>query len=208
MLRPVYKLGDFGLVRQANLKEDFLHDLEGGDGRYVSPELMQGDTPRLIGNLELSDIWSVGCTIYALARQHDLPIGGEEYADIRDGKLQLIEHKYSAEFVALLKKMINPDLRARLPAAALLREPLLQSEEARQCSKAVAKKSKLEKEVVDKDKEIELLQLELQLARGRELVLADELQRARVDAARVESRLNDIFAAVVSSNGPKNEINK
>ena len=68
----------------------------------------------------------------------------------------------------------------------------------------MAKKSKLEKEVVAKDKEIELLQLELQLARGRELVLADELQRARVDAARVESRLNDIFAAVVS----KNEIKK
>lgn len=200
VLRPVYKLGDFGLVRLANLKEDFLHDLEGGDGRYVSPELMQGDASRLQGNLELSDIWSVGCTIYAMARQRDLPTGGDEYAEIRAGKVQLSQHKYSTEFVALLKKMINPDLRARMPAAALLREPLLQTEEARECFKAVLKRCKLEKDVEEKDKEIELLQLELQLARDRERVLADELQRARVDASHVEARLNEIFAAVCFKN--------
>lgn len=34
--------------------------MEGGDGRYMSPELMEGSPEKLIGNLEKSDVWSLG----------------------------------------------------------------------------------------------------------------------------------------------------
>lgn len=201
VMRPIYKLADLGLVRHTNLRESFLHDLEGGDGRFVSPELMEGDQERLRGNLEKSDVWSVGCTVYALARQRDLPTGGDEYAEIRSGNLRLPEHRYSSAFMALLRRMVCPDLDKRWTALALLSEPLLQSPDARQHSKAVAKKAKLKNDVAERDKEIELLRLELALARGRERLLGDELHRARIDAAKVDQRLGDIYAIIARKSG-------
>lgn len=189
-------MADFGLVRNTNLCEDFLHDVEGGDGRFVSPELMEGDMDLLRGNLDKSDVWSVGCTVYALARRRDLPTGGDEYAEIRAGNLQLPEHEYSPEFVELLQKMVCPSVHQRMTAHALLDEPLLQTPVARDYAKLRKKKAKLEVELADRDKEVELLRLELQMARGRERLLADELQRARVDASKVETKLDVILSAV------------
>lgn len=60
---PVYKIGDLGLVMKSDLKASFHQDVEGGDGRYMSPELMEGLPEQLTGNLEKSDIWSLGCTV-------------------------------------------------------------------------------------------------------------------------------------------------
>jgi hypothetical protein len=39
---PVYKIGDLGLVMKSDLTARFHQDVEGGDGRYMSPELMEG----------------------------------------------------------------------------------------------------------------------------------------------------------------------
>ena len=135
---PVYKIGDLGLVMKSDLKDKIHTDVEGGDGRYMSPELMEGDTDKLTGNLEKSDVWSLGCSVYALARRCELPVGGDEYQEIRAGKIRLPENEYSPAFVELLKCMICPNVQDRLTAAQLLRQPLLMTKDTRRYKHAKA----------------------------------------------------------------------
>ncbi|EFA74706.1 putative protein tyrosine kinase [Heterostelium album PN500] len=100
----IYKLGDLGLLNEATDSNYFSE----GDSRYLSRELLHDD----MRALKKSDIFSLGCTLYELARCKPLPTGGSEWNSIRDGKL--IETKdYSPDFWSLLRLMINPitDLR-------------------------------------------------------------------------------------------------
>lgn len=183
----VYKIGDLGLVMKADLKDDIMQDIEGGDGRYMSPELMEGNPEKLVGNLEKSDVWSLGCTVYALARRKDLPTGGEEYAEIRAGIIRLPENEYSPAFVELLRRLICPDIRKRPSAAHALQEKLLQSGESKKLNSYKKKKRRIKESLVERDKQVALLQLELQMARQRETQLTADLQHTREE---LESKRN------------------
>jgi predicted nucleic acid-binding Zn-ribbon protein len=129
-----------------------------------------------------------------------LPSGGDEYAEIRVGRIQLPENEYSPEFVELLRKMIHPDVHARLSAAQLLRQPLLQTRDARKYLSTKAKKRKLKEEVANKSKELVQLQLELQMARAREQTLARELARVQeLNSNSMEQKLAEMYAMMQKS---------
>jgi len=137
---------------------------------------------------------------YALARRRDLPSGGDEYAEIRVGRIQLPENEYSPEFVELLRKMIDPDVRTRLSAAQLLRQPLLQTRDARKYLASKTKKRKLKEEVISKDMQLAQLRLELQMAREREQSLSREVSRSQeVSTNSMEQKLTEMYALMQRS---------
>lgn len=190
---PVYKIGDLGLVMKSDLKDKFHTDVEGGDGRYMSPELMEGDADKLMGNLEKSDVWSLGCTVYALARREELPVGGDEYQEIRAGKLRLPQNEYSPAFVDLLRRMICPDVTARLSATQLLRQPLLQTREVRRYKQAKAKKRKLKSDLASKEKELAELRQNLAVSMERIAALQSSLNRAEQEVA-LDARFQKMYS--------------
>jgi len=84
---------------------------------YRAPELWSADPGMII--TETSDIWSLGCTLYAMA------FGYSPYESVRteDGRLRLCEpthvrilaplqfpqyHNYSNQFITLIKQMLEP----------------------------------------------------------------------------------------------------
>ena len=129
-----------------------------------------------------------------------MPVGGDEYAEIRVGRIHLPENEYSPEFVELLRKMIHPDVHVRLNAAQLLSHPLLQTRDAREHLVTKIKKRKLKEEVASKDKELVQLQLELQMAREREQHLARELARVQeLNSNSMEQKLTEMYALMQKS---------
>jgi serine/threonine protein kinase len=78
-----------------------------GDNKYLSRELLEFEMStdnwqkRLL--LPKSDIFSLGCTAYELARGCALPQSGDEYDAIRRAEISLDMTKFSHEFVNLLR---------------------------------------------------------------------------------------------------------
>ena len=107
----VYKIGDLGLLTSA--KE--VKDVEEGDSRYMAPELLQDK----YSNLTAADIFSLGLTVYELARGEELPSTGELFRALRDGKMPPLKG-YSAQFNEILQNMAHPDPDER-PKADVLR---------------------------------------------------------------------------------------
>lgn len=115
-----YKLGDFGLVTRASCQED----VEEGDSRYMSKELLAGDH----SDLTKSDIFSLGATIYEICLARPLPMNGQEWQDMRAGILLPLPNT-SPEMVGLIRNMMEPDFHRRPSAAELLKHPQLLSDE-------------------------------------------------------------------------------
>ena len=96
--------------------------------------------------------------------------------------------------------MIDPDVHARLSAAQLLRQPLLQTKDARKYLASKAKKRKLKEEVISKDVQLAQLRLELQMAREREQNLTKELSRSQeVSTNSMEQKLTEMYALMQRS---------
>lgn len=79
-----FKLGDFGLVTKIweNNSSNSNDDVEEGDSRYMSMELLAGDHT----DLTKSDISSLGATVYEICLGRPLPVNGQEWQDIRSGR--------------------------------------------------------------------------------------------------------------------------
>eukprot|EP00978_Attheya_sp_CCMP212_P036864 scaffold170191_cov54-Attheya_sp.AAC.8 len=115
-----FKLGDFGLVSKITNHSD----VEEGDSRYMSMELLSGDHD----DLTKSDIFSLGATIYEICLGRLLPADGQEWQNIRAGKLASLPNA-SRELDGLISEMMNPDPASRPTASALLKRSQLLSEE-------------------------------------------------------------------------------
>jgi serine/threonine protein kinase len=116
----VFKLGDFGLVA----KLDFHRDVEEGDSRYMSMELLSGDHQ----DLTKSDIFSLGATLYEISVGRPLPMNGDEWQAIRAGSLQpLPDTPFEMEMI--IRECMNPTYSNRPSAAELLKRPQLLSKE-------------------------------------------------------------------------------
>ena len=115
-----YKLGDWGLVTKASA----LKDAEEGDSRYMSLELLSGDST----DLTKSDIFSLGITMYELCLGRPLPMNGDEWQDLRAGRLAALPET-SRELVNLIQQMMNPVAELRPSASDLLKHPQLLSDE-------------------------------------------------------------------------------
>ena len=123
----VFKLGDFGLVT----KISYHKDVEEGDSRYMSMELLSGDHK----DLTKSDIFSLGCTLYEICLGRELPTNGPEWQQIRAGSLHLLSDT-PFEMDRIIRDMMNPTYINRPCASDLLRRPQLMSKEQRELSDA------------------------------------------------------------------------
>ncbi len=98
--------------------------------------------------------------------------------------------------------MIDPDVRHRLNAAQLLRQPLMQTRDARKYIASKAKKRKFKDAVAAKDRELVQVYLELQMAREREQNMLRELQRLQELAAnekKMEEKLTEMYSMMQQS---------
>ena len=118
-----YKLGDFGLVSKIESRDD----VEEGDSRYMSMELLSGD----LEDLTKSDIFSLGATIYEICLGRGLPENGQEWQDIRNGVLQPMR-KFSFDLQMIIHGMMSTGKEDRPTASELLQKRQLLSEEQRQ----------------------------------------------------------------------------
>lgn len=119
-----FKLGDFGLVSKSSSNDD----VEEGDSRYMSLELLSGDH----SDLTKSDIFSLGATLYEICRGHPLPLNGPEWQEMRHGQLQHIFEDgilVDGDLVKFIHQMMHADPRHRPSASTLLQHPKLLSDD-------------------------------------------------------------------------------
>jgi wee1-like protein kinase len=117
-----YKLGDLGQTVLAEVEEP--RTVEEGDGKYLCRTLLEEDSRFFIQ----ADIFSLGASVYELARQCELQSGGQKWHDLRDGHLEPLPN-YSDEFVSILGSMMHPDPLSRPSAGELLLHPYFQRED-------------------------------------------------------------------------------
>lgn len=118
-----YKLGDFGLVSKIENR----NDVEEGDSRYMSLELLSGD----LEDLTKSDIFSLGATLYEICLGRGLPANGQEWQDIRQGIYSPFRNT-PFELQMIVLEMMSSEKEDRPTASDLLKRRQLLSEEQRQ----------------------------------------------------------------------------
>lgn len=115
-----FKLGDFGLVSKVSS-----HDVEEGDSRYMSVELLSGDH----ADLTKSDIFSLGISILEVCLGGSkLPSNGPQWQSLRSGRVAPLPET-SDELHSIIQTMMNPAYRERPSATELLTRPQLLSDE-------------------------------------------------------------------------------
>lgn len=116
-----FKLGDFGLVSKISYHDD----VEEGDSRYMSKELLSGDH----ADLTKSDIFSLGMTLYEVCLGgKPLPTNGPEWQALRSANIPDAPGTPN-EMNRIIKVMMNPAYIGRPSASELLKRPQLLSEE-------------------------------------------------------------------------------
>lgn len=110
-----YKLGDFGLATRT----DGTMSVVEGDARYMPLEVLNSDH----SNLTKTDMFSLGASVYELARNLPLPGTGPTFQAIREGKLMILPG-FSTAFQQLVKDLLHHDPELRPSADELLRHGL------------------------------------------------------------------------------------
>ncbi|XP_051142609.1 wee1-like protein kinase isoform X1 [Andrographis paniculata] len=111
----IYKLGDFGC---ATLIDKSL-PVEEGDARYMPHEILNEN----YDNLDKVDIFSLGASIYELARGSPLPDSGSHFLNLREGKLPLLPG-HSLQFQNLIKVMMDANPVRRPSAKEVVENPI------------------------------------------------------------------------------------
>jgi len=123
----LYKLGDFGMANaftESGRKSSATPEIEEGDSRYMSKDLLDF-SPK---DLTKCDIFSLGATLYELCLGKPLPTCGDEWQDLRNGKLD--KGINGVEFGDIIKEMMHPDADKRPSATDLLSRDALRSSDA------------------------------------------------------------------------------
>lgn len=115
-----FKLGDFGLASKSTGNKD----VEEGDARYMSKELLTGDKD----DLTKCDVFSLGATMYEICLGRPLPPSGDQWHSIRSGSLPFLDGT-TLELQNIIREMMHPDPKCRPSAAELLRRRELLSED-------------------------------------------------------------------------------
>lgn len=113
------KLGDFGLLiklsNDGQKQERDQDDLQEGDPRYMAPELLRGKYGTA------ADIFSLGVSILELACNIEVPKGGDDWQQLRQGHLPAeFTNALSAELQHVLRLMLTPEPCDRATASQLL----------------------------------------------------------------------------------------
>lgn len=115
-----FKLGDFGLVSKVSSQ-----DVEEGDSRYMSMELLSGDH----ADLTKSDIFSLGIAMYEVCLGGDtLPSNGPEWKALRSASIRPPPNT-TDDLFQIIKQMMNPAYGKRPCVSDLLKRKVLLSEE-------------------------------------------------------------------------------
>lgn len=106
-----FKVGDLGLARAIKLIGT---EIPEGDQRYLSKELMCQNQTRFKTNLDLkkADIFALGATAYQLIEGVKLPLNGQTWHDLREGRI-VFSKKYSEATLAMVRDMMNPEPKHR-----------------------------------------------------------------------------------------------
>ena len=114
-------MGDFGLVTKVSNHQD----VEEGDSRYMSIELLSGDH----ADLTKSDIFSLGITLYEICLGgRTLPTNGPEWQALRSANIPMVPNT-PKDMEKIIQLMMNPVYTSRPTANELLKRPQLLSDE-------------------------------------------------------------------------------
>lgn len=117
--RWIYKIGDLGHAVQLD-SPDLLQEVDEGDCRYLSREVLEGD----FSDLRKADIFALSLTAYEALCGGPLPKNGPQWHQIRKGHLTRLP-KVSDELHGLLTDMVRPDFLHRPSAADVVGSSVL-----------------------------------------------------------------------------------
>uniref|UniRef100_T1JB71 Wee1-like protein kinase n=2 Tax=Strigamia maritima TaxID=126957 RepID=T1JB71_STRMM len=168
-----YKIGDLGHVTSITNSQ-----VEEGDCRYLPCEILQDNH----AHLPKADVFALGLTIYEAGGGGPLPKNGDEWHDIRNGRLPVLE-RYSADLNALLKEMVQIDPAQRPTAASLSTHRVL-------CPSANKSKAQLRRELnAERLKNEQLVRQLREAARSLE-GLTEKTPPARITSRSVGYKVN------------------
>ena len=117
-----FKLGDFGLANAMDAGET-----DEGDNRYMAREMLSFHSV----DRAKCDIFSLGAMMYRVCLGRELPGCGDEWNDIRNGRLDRLQgtHPDLKQYIA---EMMHPDPSSRPTAKELLQREHLLSDQQKQ----------------------------------------------------------------------------
>eukprot|EP00761_Pharyngomonas_kirbyi_P002773 gb/GECH01002777.1/.p1 GENE.gb/GECH01002777.1/~~gb/GECH01002777.1/.p1 ORF type:complete len:594 (+),score=122.39 gb/GECH01002777.1/:1-1782(+) len=147
-----YKIGDLGLIACAS---DVDKDVEEGDSRYLSLEMLQDTTT----DMRKVDVFSLGISLFQLATGKELPRSGDEWQNLRRGEFT-IQRQMDPELELLIRQMMHKDPDQRPSSSDILNHPLFSSRDAP--SRMQQQIRNLQKKIQERDNRIQALELELE----------------------------------------------